>query len=238
MALSTTRSVFGSVEALGAEALHLTVAAAQKAVAARGRFTLALTGGSTATALYPLLAFAPLPWAHMHVFFGDERCLPGDHVDSNHRLAQETLLAARRLPAAHLHRIVGEDGPAAAARQAEHALLQATDGTGVLDLVHLGVGPDGHVCSLFPGHPVLGDEVRLFAGLSDSPKPPPSRVTLTLQALSRARHLWFFALGASKADAVAEAIFAPDGTLPAAVVARRGQHVRWLLDVDAARFVR
>jgi 6-phosphogluconolactonase len=238
MPSAPVRSVFGSSDALAAELVHQTVEAAHVALQARGRFTMALTGGSAAQALYPVLAQAPLPWAHVHVFFGDERCVPGEHADSNHRLARQTLLDRIPIPADNVHRIRGEDDPANAANAGERTLLDLTDGTGALDVIHAGMGPDGHVCSLFPGHALLGEEVRLFAALTDSPKPPSARVTLTLQALSRARQLWFLVTGAAKADAARAAILDSGSMLPAAIAARRGARVRWLLDTDAARFLR
>jgi 6-phosphogluconolactonase len=236
--MTTTRSVFATPDALAAELVRLTLDAAAAAVAARGRFTVALTGGSAASTLYPVLARAPLPWDRVHVFYGDERAVPPDHKDSNHRLAVETFLSQAPIPAAQVHRIRGEDDPAAAAAAGERALLSVTDGTGALDVVHVGMGPDGHVCSLFPGHPLLRDEVRLVAPILDSPKPPPARVTLTLQALARARALWFLVAGAAKADAARDAILDPASTLPAALAARRGATVHWLLDADAARHLR
>jgi 6-phosphogluconolactonase len=236
--MTTLRSVFATPEALATELVRLTVEAAAAAIASRGRFTMALTGGSAAQTLYPVLAQAPLPWDRVHVFYGDERAVPPDHKDSNHRLAVEVLLARAAIPAANIHRARGEDDPAVAAADYERALLLATDGTGALDVVHVGMGPDGHVCSLFPGHPLLAEEVRLVAPITDSPKPPPARVTLTLQALSRARALWFLVAGAAKAEAVRDAILDPTSTLPAALAARRGADVRWLLDADAARHLR
>jgi 6-phosphogluconolactonase len=238
MSNRTIRSVFAASDALAAELVDQTIAAATAAIAARGRFTLALTGGSAAQTLYPVLAQAPLPWDRVHVFFGDERCVPPDHMDSNHRLAHETLLSRTSLPAANIHRVRGEDDPTTAAIAYEKELLAVTDGTGALDVVHVGMGPDGHVCSLFPGHALLHDETHLVAAITDSPKPPPARVTLTLQALSRARALWFLVAGAAKADAARDAILDAASSLPAAVAARRGAHVRWLLDADAARYLR
>lgn len=238
MSPRTIRSVFAAPDALAAELVHQTVVAATAAIAARGRFTMALTGGSAAQTLYPVLAQAALPWDRVHVFFGDERCVPPDHKDSNHRLAHETFLSRTSLPSANVHRVRGEDDPAKAAIAYEHDLLDATDGTGALDVVHVGMGPDGHVCSLFPGHALLADETRLVAAITDSPKPPPVRVTLTLQALARARDLWFLVAGAAKADAAHDAILDPNSRLPAALAARRGSRVRWLLDADAARHLR
>ncbi len=210
--------------------------AAREAVAARGRFTLALTGGSAATALYPALVAAPLPWGRVHVFFGDERCVPPDHAESNHRLAQEVLLSKVPIPAENIHRIHGEDAPDAAAQAYQQVLLAQT-GDGALDMVHLGLGPDGHVCSLFPGHALLTEKTRLVAALQDAPKPPPARVTLTLPALGRARALWFLVLGASKADAVGKTVTAAAPLLPAAQAARCGAPVHWLVDAAAAALV-
>jgi 6-phosphogluconolactonase len=234
----TIRSVFATPDALAAELVDQTVAAATAAIAARGVFTMALTGGSAAQTLYPVLAQAPLPWDRVHVFFGDERCVGPAHADSNHRRAHATLLSRIAIPEANVHRIRGEDDPATAAIAYEKELLDVTAGTGALDVVHVGMGPDGHVCSLFPGHALLRDEVRLVAAITDSPKPPPRRVTLTLQALARARQLWFLVAGAAKADAARDAILDPASALPAALAARRGAAVRWLLDADAARHLR
>jgi len=236
--MSTTRAVFATPDALKAALVEETLAAATAAVAARGRFTLALTGGSAASTLYPALAQAALPWDKVHVFFGDERSVPADHADSNYKLAASCFLSAAPIPAGNVHRMRGEDDPATAAAAYERELLAVTDGTGALDVVHVGMGPDGHICSLFPGHALLRDEVRLVAPITDSPKPPPSRVTLTLQALARARTLCFLVSGAGKADAVRDVILDPACALPAALAARRGAHVRWLLDNDAAKHLK
>ena len=233
-----TSSVFGSPDALAAELVRLSVEAAGAAIAARGSFSMALTGGSAASTLYPVLAQAKLDWGRVHVFFGDERCVPPEHADSNFKLAHETFLSRVAVPAANVHRVRGEDAPEDAARAYEKTLLDVTGG--VLDVVHLGVGPDGHVCSLFPGHPLLDEPAggRIVASLTDSPKPPPARVTLTLPALAQARALWFLVAGINKAEAVRAALMDPASTLPAARASRAAQNVRWLLDVDAARLIR
>jgi 6-phosphogluconolactonase len=236
--MSTTRAVFATLDALRTAFVEETLAAAAAAAAARGRFTLALTGGSAASTLYPAFAQAALPWDKVHVFFGDERCVPADHADSNYRLAASCFLSAAPIPAENIHRIRGEDDPVAAAAAYERELLAVTDGTGALDVVHVGMGPDGHICSLFPGHALLKDEVRLVAPITDSPKPPPSRVTLTLQALARARTLCFLVSGAGKADAVRDVILDPACALPAGMAGRRGANVRWLLDNEAAKHLK
>lgn len=231
-------SVFGSNDAIAAELVRLSLEAAHAAIAARGAFTMALTGGSAATALYPVLAQAPLDWTKVHVFYGDERCVPPTHVDSNHKLAHDAFLSRVPIPAAQVHRVDGERAPDVAAADYERTLLDVTNGTGALDAVHVGMGPDGHVCSLFPGHPLLDEQSRLVAALTDSPKPPPARVTLTLPALQRARTLWFLVAGTNKAEAVAAVHKDPSSRLPAALVSRAHGSARWLLDVEAARLIK
>jgi 6-phosphogluconolactonase len=226
--------VFDDKGALVRALVEIHERAAAAAVAARGRFTVALTGGSAA-ALYGALAEAKLPWDKVHVFFGDERAVPADHADSNYRLAKESLLSHAAIPAENVHRVKGEIDPAEAARLYEQELLAVT-GDGALDLVHLGMGPDGHVCSLFPGHALLGETIRLVASLTDSPKPPPARVTLTLVALERARQVLFLAMGASKAAALREATVDASSALPAARVDRFGRAM-WLADRDAASLI-
>ena len=236
--MTTTRSVFATTDALAAELVDKTIAAAEQAIARRGRFTMALTGGSVVAAIYPVLAQAALPWDKVHVFFGDERSVPPDHKDSNFKLAHDTLLGLPSVRGVHVHRIRGEDDAMKAAADYEGVLLDVTDGTGAIDIVHVGMGPDGHICSLFPEHPLLREERRLVMPILDSPKPPPSRVTFTLQTLARARALFFLVTGAAKAEAVADAVLNPSSTLPVALAARGAASACWLLDNDAARLLK
>lgn len=236
--MPTTRAVLSSPESLRGALVQETAAVADAAISARGRFSVALTGGSAAATLYPAFASAPIQWTAVDVFFGDERSVPPAHLDSNHRLAVASFLGQGPPSSAMIHRIRGEDDPVSAAAHAERELLAVTDGTGIVDVVHLGLGPDGHVASLFPGHALLRDEVRLYAPITDAPKPPPARVTLTMQALARARSVWFLVTGASKADVVRDVILDPGCMLPAAQVARRAANVRWLLDNDAAKYLK
>lgn len=229
------RQVFASTDTLAAELLHAMAATADRAIAERGQFTVALTGGSAAQHLYPILAQAPLPWDKIHVFFGDERCVPPDHADSNYALACQTLLSRVPVPPQQVHRVATEHAPAEAAARYEEDLLAVTGG--VLDVVHLGMGPDGHVASLFPGHALLRS-TRWVDSLTDSPKPPPARVTLTLRALGQARALWFLVTGRAKADAVREAILDPASSLPAAQASRAAPAAHWLLDDEAATLLK
>lgn len=229
------RNVFGSPDALAADFLHLMNLAAAQAIAERGAFHVALTGGSAAQALYPVLAQTPMPWAQIHLWFGDERAVPPEHADSNYGLAQQALLSRIAIPVANVHRMEGELAPSDAAARYEIALQDLAGGA--LDVVHLGMGPDGHVASLFPGHQLLSSP-RLVDALTDSPKPPPARVTLTLRCLAAARSLWFLVLGRAKADAVREALLEPSSPLPAALASRAAREARWLLDDEAATLLK
>ncbi|GMU62425.1 MAG: 6-phosphogluconolactonase [Myxococcaceae bacterium] len=216
-----------SLEVLAGALAHRFEAAAGEAISARGVFHCALTGGSAARALYPRLVRAKVDWAKTHFHFSDERCVPPDDAESNFRLAQEVLLGPCGVPSAHVHRMAGERPPAEAAREYEAGLP-------TLDVVHLGVGPDGHVASLFPGHALLHEERARVAALTDSPKPPPARLTLTLAALREARAVWFLVTGEAKRDAVAQALGNPQSVLPAALVHRAARLSLWFLDRAAA----
>ncbi len=207
-------------------------AAARDALDERGRFSLVLPGGSVAEAFFPVLAEAELDWGRTDVFWGDERAVPPDHPDSNYRLARELLLT-RVTP--RVHRMAGEaPNLAAAAAVSEREMRETLGDPPRLDLVLLGMGPDGHVCSLFPGHPALREASRWVIAIEDSPKPPPARITLTLPALALAETLVVAAFGSGKAEAVRQALRDPGSTLPVALAARRASRAVFLLDPEAA----
>jgi 6-phosphogluconolactonase len=196
-------------------------AAAEIAEALRdGARTLVLTGGTTPKRCYELLAELDVQWGRVAVLFGDERCVPPDHPDSNYRMAKETLLD-RVLPAT-IFRIPAELGPEEGADEYAEVVANAAP----LDFVLLGVGEDGHVASLFPGHPALQAD-GLTVGIHDSPKPPPERVSLTLEAIRDAGRVMIMATGKGKADAVA---LARRGESPSGMIAG----ARWLIDRAAA----
>ena len=208
-------------------------------IAARGRFTVALGGGSTPAALYRLLASPPLAddidWSRWHVFWGDERCVPADHPDSNHGMARRTLLDHVPIPPSQVHRMVGEDPPQQAADAYALALADALAPDGRLDLALLGIGDDGHTASLFPGTAALEERERLVVA-NWVPHLDAYRITLTLPALNRARHVAVLATGADKADAVRRAL-APrpgDATPPIALVDPVDGPAAWYLTQDAA----
>ena len=196
-------------------------AAAEIAEAIRGGArTLVLAGGTTPRRCYELLAGLEVEWGRVTVLFGDERCVPASHPDSNYRMAREALLD--QVAPATVHRIPGELGPDEGAA----AYARVVAGLAPLDVVVLGVGEDGHTASLFPGDAALNAK-GWAVGVRNSPKPPPERVTLTLQALRGAHRVIILATGAGKAQAVA---MAKRQEVPSGMIAG----ARWLLDRAAA----
>lgn len=200
--------------------------ALQRARDERGVAHLALSGGSTPTRTYELLAHKLDSFADVELWFADERCVGPEDPESNYRMVADALLGPAAIAPERVHRMEGELGPAdGAARYAralrEHAPLGHGEPLPVLDLIVLGIGPDGHVASLFPGAATLrADEGELCLGVSDSPKPPPQRITLSLAVLRAARRCLLLATGASKADAVSAMLTAPTEHVPASLLTR------------------
>ncbi len=199
----------------------------QSARRERGAAHLALSGGTTPARAYELLAQELEDWQDVSVWFADERCVGPDDPESNYKLARETLLgAAAGLDEALVHRMEGELGPEPGAERYASALrghAPLEEGVAVLDVIVLGIGPDGHVASLFPGAPTLDVQApELCLGVHDSPKPPPERITLTLPVLRAARRCVLLATGAGKADAVDAMLAEPSHHVPASLL-RRGR---------------
>lgn len=199
------------------------------ALAARGVAHIALNGGSTPRPVYEQLPALLDDWSGVHVWFGDERCVPADDEESNFRLADETLIAGAAIGADRVHRMRGELGPgdgakAYAAELAEHLELDEV-GMPVLDVVHLGLGPDGHIASLFPHHPALQVSGWATVGISDSPKPPPERISLSLACLNAARRRILHTVGEGKREAVERVLAPPDPETPASLLERFGLEI-------------
>ncbi len=196
----------------GAEAIALTIRE-------REATRFALAGGSTPRGCYEHLARLELPWGRITVFFGDERCVPPFDPESNFELARQALLG--RVAPASVHRIPAELGPERAAARYEPLVAEAP-----LDLVLLGIGPDGHTASLFPGNAALQASTYV-APVFGAPKPPPQRVTLTLRALREAGRVIVLVAGRDKSEAVRRALAGevPAGLIPGA---------EWLVTRDAA----
>ena len=209
-------------ESLAAAAAQRILAAAQDALAQRGRFSLALAGGSTPRRCYERLRQAAFDWSRVDVYFGDERCLPVAHPDRNDVMAADAWLDRVPLPAANRHVIPAERGPEAAAQAYAGALAGALP----FDLVLLGLGEDGHTASLFPGNEALG-RTEAVVPVFRAPKPPAERVSLSLDTLNSARRKLFLVSGAGKRDILAR--LAADPALPAA----RIHGAEWMVDRDA-----
>jgi len=200
----------------------------------RRSLALALPGGSVAETFLPVLAEAPLEWSLVECFWCDERAVPPDHPESNFRVAADLLLNRVPIDQARVHRMRAEvDDLNAAAADYEAELMAVLGDPARFDVILLGVGPDGHVCSLFPGHPALDESYRRVIAVTDSPKPPQRRLTLTLPALADA-FIVIAAFGASKAPVIREALKNPDSHLPVSRAARVAQRALFLLDEDAA----
>lgn len=177
---------------------------------------IALAGGSTPRRAYELLAEVEGAWNHVHLWLGDERCVPEDDPEANVRMVRESLLAEARAQPPLLHVVRSPEVPEDAAWLYGREVLEHMPG-GVFDVVLLGMGPDGHTCSLFPGHPVLHVREAPVAPVRESPKPPPERVTITLPVVRRARFTLLLATGAGKRDALTAAL-AGDRSIPVALV--------------------
>ncbi|EPR44089.1 6-phosphogluconolactonase [Desulfovibrio sp. X2] len=217
--------------------------AARDAVAKRGRFLLALSGGSTPGPLYEELARGEfrMPWEKTHVFFSDERAVPPDDARSNFHMARESLLDRVPLPEGHVHRIKGELGAAAAADAYEAEVREVVAAPGeqgslvpeaVFDLVLLGMGPDGHTASLFPGAPTLGEEARCFvAAPVPALEPHVERVTMTLPCIASARRVAVLTGAKGKREALEAVLGGAPGAAERYPVARvsAAERLYWIV---------
>lgn len=207
--------------------------------AGEGRFTIALSGGSTPRRLYQLLAAPPfrdvLPWPRIHWFWGDERVVPWDHPDSNYGMAHAALLAHVPAPPQNVHGIATAGEPEAAARAYERVLKsyygadRLDPARPLFDVQLLGLGADGHTASLIPGTPVLDERERWVAEVAHGR--PEARITLTYPALESSRHTAFLVAGADKRGALAR-VLEGDRTLPAGRLEPQGD-LTWFLDEKA-----
>lgn len=214
-------------------------AAASEAVAARNRFTVALAGGSTPQAAYELLAQEPrrsqLPWPGIEVFFGDERTVPPEDPESNYGMAKRALFDRVALPADRIHRMHGEERPERAAQAYAELLKERLGAEPVFDLIMLGMGPDGHTASLFPGNdPEAETEAIVRAPYVEKFKT--FRITITPHVINHARHVMIATAGAAKADVLA-VVLAGDYRpydYPIQIVHPQSGKLTWLVDKAAA----
>ncbi|HEU4975558.1 MAG TPA: 6-phosphogluconolactonase [Baekduia sp.] len=197
-------------EALARHAARDLATSIATARAERGVAHVCLAGGSTPMRCYELLDGLIDDWTGVHLWYGDERCVPYDDPDSNHGAVKERL----RARGATWHPMPATLGPSEGAIEYSREL-----GSTVLDITHLGMGPDGHTASLFPEHPLL-DAHGVAAGITDSPKPPPERITLTLAKLNESRRIVLLVSGEGKSEALARVMAGPDRATPASLLDR------------------
>jgi 6-phosphogluconolactonase len=231
--------VYSDAEAVAAALADLFIDVGQTALADRGVFRVALSGGNTPRRAYELLAEEPrslnLPWKDVFVYFGDERCVPPDDEQSNYRMARKAFLDRVPIPPANVHRIRGEADPGVAANNYASIIRTDLADPPRLDLVLLGLGPDGHTASLFPGSPPdLHDSVLVRAVFAQSQGM--WRVTMTPKLINLGRTVAFAVEGAGKADILASVLEGPvDATkYPAQIVNPSSGRLLWLVDELAA----
>jgi len=184
---------------------------------------------------FPALEALPLEWPRIHFFWADERAVDPSDPESNYGLARRLLLEPLNIDPAQIDRMPADEPDLEAAASSYAGVLRRVLGTPPrLDCVLLGMGPDGHVASLFPGHALLAEERLTVAAVTDAPKPPPRRLSLTLPVLTQASRVIVVAYGASKAEAIQKALERKDSALPVALVLRRAVRPLVILDDAAA----
>jgi 6-phosphogluconolactonase len=228
--------IFDDAEAVADAAAVRFAMATEQTLWDRDLCRIALAGGSTPRATYALLGASPyrerVEWERLEIFFGDERCVPPDHADSNYRMAKEALLERVPIHPSLVHRIAGERPPVEAAAAYAEELAQLGHPPR-LDLVLLGMGPDGHTASLFPGTTALAEnEALVVPNYVD--KLAAWRVTMTVPLLNAARRVLVTAVGAQKAEALRQALEEPPGTVPIQLVRPFDGELVFVVDRAAA----
>ncbi|CQD14233.1 6-phosphogluconolactonase [Mycolicibacterium conceptionense] len=224
---------YAGAEELAAAAGARLVGAITSAIAARGAADIVLTGGTVGIAMLRHVAGAEIEWSNVRLYWGDDRFVPQGDAERNDQQAYDALLEGVNIPPANVHRMATSDGEFgdaiddAAAAYAEQLPAQ-------FDVHLLGMGGEGHINSLFPDTPAVREATRLVVAVTDSPKPPPRRISLTLPAIRQSREVWLVVSGEAKADAVAAAIGGADPVDVPAAGAIGQEKTVWLLDEGAA----
>lgn len=231
----TYPSVDATAEACAVHVLSVVDAALQGG----GDVCIALSGGSTPKKMFPYLVKSNVEWGRVHIFWVDERCVPPTHEDSNYRMTEEHFIRPARIPHRNVHRIKAELAPEVAAKNYAAEIRECfnlEDGElPHFDLVHLGVGPDSHTASLFPGEPLIEDREKLVAAVWVE-KLKQYRITLLPGVLLAARHAAVLACGPDKAEALHTVLRDPYEPLrfPAQIVAHHSRRASWFIDEAAA----
>ena len=234
--------VVPDAKAVAAEAAERVTSAAERGIAERGAFSIALSGGSTPKALYALLTAEPyrsrIDWSKVHILFGDERAVPPDHKDSNYRMADEALLSKVPIPKSQVHRMKGELGERADEAAKEYGLMLKADFLNGLDVVLLGMGGDGHTASIFPHTPAVSEKKHRVVGYfaENSSTGRSWRITMTAPFINQARDVLVLLAGADKAQRVKEVLEGPKepDRLPIQLIAPTHGKMTWVMDVAAA----
>ncbi len=234
--------IYPDTDKLSRAAADYTVRIAKESITAHGRFTFALSGGSTPKKLYALLASdeyrSQIDWALVEIFWSDERCVAPDDTESNYHMAYDTMLGRLPIAASQIHRMPADEEDREAASRKYTQEMQRVFGTSGIpsfDLIQLGMGPEAHTASLFPHQASLQEQLRLVMSVT-VPKPPPPRLTFTPPLLNAAIHTLFLVTGAEKAEAVQAVLEGPyqPEEYPAQIVRPTQGEVTWMLDKAAA----
>lgn len=241
--------MFGSEEELSVSLAKYTAALSEKYARERGAFSVVVSGGSLIKSLRKLVEppyLDSVEWDKWHVFWVDERVVPKDHADSNYKLANDGFLSKVPIPPGNVYAINDALSAEGAADDYETCLKQlvkskvvdysAAEGVPKFDLMLLGMGPDGHVASLFPGHPLLNEKERWVTFIKDSPKPPPERITFTFPVINASANIALVVTGAGKAGPVARAFGsdqAGSDLLPVQMLSLKDGSFTWFTDKDA-----
>lgn len=210
----------------------------KRAIQQKGRFAVALSGGSTPKAIYESLAKRDdIEWANVLLFWSDERAVPPDHKDSNYKMAMEAGFAHLPIPKNQIHRMKGEKDLEKEALEYENTIKRLL-GKHLFDLVMLGVGEDGHTASLFPLSPALQEEKALVAA-NFAGKEKGMRMTFTFSCINQSSRIALYALGSSKSEILPKILKAPiDSPYPASRIGTVEHKALWIVDLEAARHLK
>jgi 6-phosphogluconolactonase len=234
--------VVPDAKSVAAEAAERVTAAAERAIAERGAFSIALSGGSTPKALYALLTAEPyrsrVNWSRVHILFGDERGVPPEHKDSNYKMADEALLSKVPIPKAQIHRMKGELGERAEEAAKEYGLMLQKQFPEGLDVVLLGMGGDGHTASIFPDTPAVTEKKHRVLGYfaTNSSTGKSWRITMTAPFINQAREILVLLAGSDKAARLKEVLEGPEDPdrLPIQLIKPTRGKIAWIIDLAAA----